>query len=263
MRHVQETAHSGSAGRVVLVLLLFAAFEFRMPATVQAGAALPGAANAVSLNPGLAGLMNRSELGADYCRPYDLEGLDCVRLGIGLRQVGLAGAVSVLNLAGYQEWTGTLAKAFAISRNAALGVALNGYYLYLRNELAELTAGLSFGAAYRTGIVGLGAAVHNFNRPALSNGDLLPVRALVGASIAPDRDLVFAADCEYQDAVRFRLGGSFQIHPALGLGLGLGLNPLSLSGGAKFSLHGLGASYSYAFHPRLKQTHIVGLSYSF
>jgi len=251
----------------VLGLALLGAFEFSLPggnSAMLAGTAVPTAANAFILNPALLNELRSSSIQVTNAALYGLRELQYNRVGFGLRGIALGGSLSLLNFAGYQELTATLAKSFALPARFAAGIQGSLYSLRVPAQGNQLVPGLNCGLAWQNPSFGFGAAVQNLNYAALRSGDAMPVRILVGAGAMPVPDLQVGADCEYSEtAWRFRFATGFEVHSVLFLSLGFATNPLQYAAGATCRYRGLSFSYVYHFSPRLKQTQVLGIGFSF
>lgn len=252
---------------ILLTVVLPAAFEFSAPGGVGsamlAGTAVPWPENALGVNPGLISFLPRSSVEFAATNPYGLSDLYYSQLSFASGKLGLGGRVALLGPGSYQELTGSLVKGFAITDRFSFGAALDLHWLSIREVTSELLPGLCAGVAYRARTYGLGAVIRDFNRPALACGDALPARLALGASLMPVDNLLFAVDGEYSDRVQLRFGTGFTLHQTLTLAIGMGTNPLRYAGGVRCDLKGLGISYACSFHPQLKQSHLLGLGYSF
>jgi hypothetical protein len=103
----------------------------------------------------------------------------------------------------------------------------------------------------------------DFNRPALGSGDQLPAWVTVGTCVTPYSSLRLAADFDYSGQAQLRFGSAFDLGPWLSLAVGMSTNPLLYTGGFQATTHGLNLSYTYSFQPNLKESHILGLGFSF
>jgi hypothetical protein len=251
----------------LLVVLIPMAFEFNAPgdlgSAMLAGVGMPRSENAVFRNPSLLCLLPSSSIGLAATRPFSLPDVGFARLKVALRGPALGARLSLLSAKGYQELTGSISKGVRASDHVAFGASLNVYALTITGEYSEVMPGLSAGVAYSVPGLCLGAAIHDFNRPSLGGGDVMPARLMLGVGVTPNPSLCFGADGQYDNALQLRFGASFILNPALTLAIGMGTNPLRYAAGLQASLKGLGFNYTYSFHPRLKETHELGLSCSF
>jgi hypothetical protein len=251
-----------------LLLILFAAFEYSIPSgsagALLAGTAVSSGGGAMAFNPALLGVLPANSVNLTYCQPFGISEIQYGQADVELRRLGLGGRVSALGFGSYQEFTGSLAKAFKLPYEFTFGAGVNLYSFAIGAAQREIIPALDVGACWSRPRVSLGAAIQNLNHPALSNGDAIPLRFRLGASVIPGSELQLAADWEREEnASGFRFGASFRIHPALTLALGIGTAPLQYAGGVTCAYRGLGISYVYAFNPRLKQTQILGVGYGF
>jgi hypothetical protein len=248
-------------------LALCSAFEFSLPggnSALLAGAAVPVAANAFSLNPALLSNLPSSSIQFSNAGLYDLLEVQYNRIGFGLRPLALGGSLSLLSFSGYQELTAALAKSFSLPARFSAGLQGNLYALRVPSLPDQLVPALTGGVAWQTAGFGLGCAVQNLNAPALRFGDPIPMRLLLGAGLMPVPEVMLAADAEYSESAwRFKFGAGFEVHRALFMSAGLATNPLQYAVGSTCRYRGLSASYVYHFSPRLKHTQVLGLGFSF
>jgi hypothetical protein len=83
---------------------------------------------------------------------------------------------------------------------------------------------------------------------------------LLAGSWRPVDDLLLALDLSRErsdeDAA---FGAEFRLVPQLGLRIGVGVAPLRYAAGLGAEVGPLGFEYAYQFHPKLKETHVLGL----
>jgi len=252
---------------LLLGLVLCGAFEFNLPGSnsaMLAGVAVPTASNAFTLNPALLSDLPASSVQFSHAALYDISELQYNRLGFGLRSIALGGSISLLSFAGYQELTAALTKSFSLPAGFAAGIQAGLYSLRVPAQGNQLVPGLDCGLAWHGPSLGFGAAVQDLNLPALRSGDAIPVRLELGAGATPVPKLTLAADCEYSaPAWRFRFSTGYDVHSALFLSAGMATNPLEYAVGATCRYRSVSISYVYLFSPRLKETQVLGIGFSF
>lgn len=245
---------------------LFAAFDFSLAggasSAVLATAAVTSFENGISTNPAMVARLGRFGCSLFYANPYSVDGLHFSRAGFNLaKPVRIGFGISGLGMDGYQELTFTAAAAFPVGRSFSWGIGLEGLYLGIRDFGADFVPALDLGILWQEESYALGLAVDRLNQPRLRSGDGLPVALHAGGLLKPVKSLSVSADFvkEKNAGERFLAGAEFEVVRGCGLRAGIGVNPFIVAAGVGLRYRSFRLDYGLRFHPRLKETHAIGL----
>jgi hypothetical protein len=227
-----------------------------------AGAAVPDWQHSIFLNPALSVNDRGFQAGIGYSRPYGLPGLTWGRACGGWSSGRLAAELgfSSLGLDRYREQDAEVVVGGAPIPGVTVGLGIHALVLTAGPEYSDIVPSFDAGACWRTGRVRIGAAGMRLNSPRWREGTELPSRVVLAGSWLPVDDLLLAVDVGREggdeDAA---FGAEFRPVPQLGLRVGVGVAPLRYAAGLGAEVGPLGFEYAYEFHPRLKETHVLGL----
>jgi hypothetical protein len=250
----------------VVLLLLLSAFEFPglsgRSSAMLAGAAVADGQHSFFLNPALSVDEGRFQAGICYSRPYGLPGLAWGRAcgGWSSERVSAGFGFSTLSLDRSAEQDAEVVVGGTPISSVAVGLGIHALVLRAGPEYEGFVPSFDAGACWRSGRVRIGAAGLRLNSPRWREGTELPPRAVLAGSWRPADDLLLALDLSRErgdeDAA---FGAEFRLVPQLGLRFGVGVAPLRYAAGLGAEVGPLGFEYAYQFHPKLKETHVLGL----
>jgi hypothetical protein len=227
-----------------------------------AGAAVPDGQHSFFLNPALSVNDERLQAGICFSRPYGLQGLSWGRVCGGWSSERLAAGfgISALGLDHYGEEDAEVVVGGAPIPQVAVGLGIHALMVRAGQGYGDFAPAFDAGVCWRSGRIRVGAAGLRLNSPRWRDGTDLPLRIVLGGLWRPVDDLLLALDLSRErsdeDAA---FGAEFRLVPQLGLRIGVGVVPLRYAAGLGAEVGPLGFEYAYQFHPKLKETHILGL----
>ena len=227
-----------------------------------AGAAVADGQHSFFLNPALCVDESRFQAGICYSRPYGLPRLMWGRACAGWSSGRLAAGLgfSTLSLDRYDEQDADVVVGGTPIPGVAVGLGIHALVLRAGPEYDDFVPSFDAGACWRSDRVRVGVAGLRLNSPRWREGTLLPPRAVLAGSWCPVDDLLLALDLSREGSDEdAAFGAEFRLVPQLGLRFGVGVAPLRYSAGLGAEVGPLGFEYAYQFHPRLKETHVLGL----
>jgi hypothetical protein len=250
----------------VAILLVLSAFEFAgysgRSSAMLAGAAVPDRLHSFLLNPALSVDDGRFQAGICYSRPYGLAGLTWGRACGGWSSGRLAAGLGFSNLGvdHYHEQDAEVVVGGTPIPNVAVGLGIHALVLAAGLEYEDFVPSFDAGVCWRSGRVRIGAAGLRLNSPRWREGTELPPRVVLAGSWLPVDELLLALDVDREGSDEdATFGAEFRLVPQLGLRLGVGVAPLRYAAGLGAAVGPLAFEYAYQFHPRLKDTHVLGL----
>lgn len=250
----------------LLIVSLLGSFEFTGPeggfSAVLTTTALVSVENSVFTNPAMLAQLPGYNLTFFHTNPYNIAGLNFNQIALNLkRPVNLGFGVAGFGTEGYEELTFSLGTAFPLAAGLFYGLALQGLSVAVVGYGTDLVPAFDFGLLCNKEKYTLGLAIDNLNQPRNQAGDELPAQLKLGMVFRPVENLKLGADLlkikGYGE--RLRTGVELQLVPVFALRLGLGTNPVVVAGGVGGSYKCFRVDYTCRFHPRLKETHIIGL----
>lgn len=249
-----------------VIFYVLASFEFVEPGGVSTSmvvtCALVSPQNAVFANPAMLAQLNGYDLSFSCTQPYAVAGLTSSQIAVNLKKpVNLGLGVMGLGTEGYEEATLSLGTAFSFSPELSYGFALQGLYLSVAGYGRDLVPAFDLGVVWNKQKYSVGFVIDNLNQPRNSAGDELPAKIGLGAVVKPAGNLKLALDVirEKNLGERLSAGAEFELVPLFALRLGFGTNPFLVAIGAGAVYKSVRVDYACRFHPRLKETHLIGL----
>ncbi len=249
----------------MIIFFLLLIFEFNEPggpsSAYLANSSSITSFDATALNPAVLPKIGHHGLALVHTKPYSISSLTYNRIVINWRRPALGFSFSSFGQTGYRENILSLASAFAINSNLSYGFILKGYYLKINDYGNDFFPSLNLSVLYCQYYYRLAAVIEDLNNPKSRSGDLIPVSLRIGGTLIPNQSLSFSIDIlKTVGFERFFVGFEFNLLPIFSIRTGIATNPYLIAGGLGFFYKHFNLDYTYRYHPKLKETHILSLA---
>ena len=220
-------------------------------------------------NPASSSYTKDFHLGINYCRPYNLPGLNVAGIFslIPLKTVGAGVSMVTLGNSLYQEYkiTGNVSRTF-FHRALSVGLNWNWYQINVRNYNSSHSFGMDAGILCKI-IPQLvtGFSIQNISQARL-NGylDEIPLVTSLGFVFQPTQDfstyLSVSKDAGYPAALQ--IGLNFVANSSISIQSAFSSYPAVPSIGFRFNHQWISINYMFQYHFELGGTHFWGVSFS-
>lgn len=219
--------------------------------------------HSLSHNPALVRRCGQSGFAAAYCRPFGLEGVDWMQVAAAGRRGRWAGAAYAagVSMGRYREIAAGLVAGWEPFDSLLTGTATRLLMVETARRTADVVPALDVGVNWRHGRLTLGCSVLSVNEPKFEDGEVVPFRSLLSASLRPTPELLLALDLSRTGSDEtMAFGIEFNLASPLDLRVGVGYEPLVYGAGVGVHIGPVSVDYSYRYHSRMQETHVIGLA---